>query len=436
MISHEKTISEINSKLKDGKAVVMTAMELKARVRSGESFTPADVDVVTTATRAVMSGTSAMLSLPVGENGTRPDELIINGVPCLAGFITKDGFTPVIINGTEESLDNHGRYGGGHVLREIIERKPVEVVWRKNGQQFRRNVVLDEMPFARIYASRNAYQNYMSFTNVKNADSYRNNPTSIFTCRPIPPLAGLTVCGTGEVNPAENDTGHVVLRPGIRILVNGAVGTLIGYGTRASADQTCYATAADMCDMDPQYIGGFRTSFGVEVCSSLAVPFPIINQDVLDRIMRCRDEHVMNKIGDLADRLKIMEIEYAQIWHDAPLEVQFDKNRCISCSFQCEAEYYCPMGAISWKDKTIDQDLCVACGACTANCPGGAFMGKGWKPHRGLGDIEVFGKSIPIIFRLSNRLRANRLARQLKDMLDSGSFSLVDTKDECILWNC
>ena len=54
-----KTIAEINRKPKDGEAVVMTAVEFKNEVRAGRRFTPEDVDVVTTATRGVMSGTSA-----------------------------------------------------------------------------------------------------------------------------------------------------------------------------------------------------------------------------------------------------------------------------------------------------------------------------------------------------------------------------------------
>ncbi|MCL1940111.1 MAG: 4Fe-4S binding protein [Desulfovibrionaceae bacterium] len=435
MSSETKTIAEINSRLAAGEAVIMTAMELKARVRAGETFTPADVDVVTTATRAVMSGTSAMLSLPIGENGSRVSDVRLNDVPCLASFATEKGLTPAILNGTEESHDHHGRYGGGHVLRELVERKAVDVTWRQGGRQHYRTVTLDEMPFARLYPSRNSYQNYMGFTNIKNASAYRNNPTSIFACRPIPPLAGLAVSGSGEMNPGENDSGHSILRPGMRVLVNGAVGMLVGYGTRSSAEQVCFASAADMRTMDPQYMGGFRTSYGVEICNSLAVPFPITSQDVLDRLMACRDECIPHYIGDLSDRIKLVSVKYSQIWHDTPLEVAFDPERCISCSFQCEAEYYCPMNAISWQEKIIDQDLCVACGACTANCPGGAFMGQGWGPRRGLGDIVAFGKSIPIIFRQSNRLRAHRLAELLKSKLLERDFFLVDTDARCLLWN-
>lgn len=315
----------------------------------------------------------------------------------------------------------------GNRVKGVHDVKPALETAARLGAKRREQTTLDDMPFARYYTSRNAFQNYMGFTNVKNAPSYAGNPASIFACRPIPPLAGLAVSGSGEINPSENDPDRRVLRPGIRVLVNGTEGILVGYGTRASSEQACFATVADMKGMDPQYMGGFRTSYGVEVTNSLAVPFPVTDQRILDRIMACRDENVFHKIGDLADRLKIVQVRYAEIWKNAPLEVSFDPERCVACSFQCAAEYYCPMNAISWKDKTIDQTLCVACGACTANCLGGAFMGKDRAPARGLRNLHIFDQDVPIIFRQSNRLRGERLATLLKDRLLSGRFYLADS---------
>ena len=181
-------------------------------------------------------------------------------------------------------------------------------------------------------------------------------------------------------------------------------------------------------------MGGFRTSCGVEITSSLAVPFPILNQTILDGLASCLDENLTHNVGDFSDRVGIGHIPYSEIWKDAPLEVEFDFDRCVGCSFQCEAEYYCPMNAISWKDKTIDQSLCVACGACTGNCLGGAFMGAGRGPGRGVGEIRLFGKLMPIIFRQSNRLRSERLAEELKRQLVEGSFRFLQTDAQCRLW--
>jgi uncharacterized protein (DUF39 family) len=57
-----KTLGEINGKIRNGSAVVMTAAELKQKNRDDEKLTACDVDVVTTGTFSVMSGTYAVLS--------------------------------------------------------------------------------------------------------------------------------------------------------------------------------------------------------------------------------------------------------------------------------------------------------------------------------------------------------------------------------------
>ncbi len=62
-----KTVSEINEKIRSGTAVVMTAAEFKQYIRNDEKVTSRDVDVVTTGTFGVMSGTYAVLSIPVAE---------------------------------------------------------------------------------------------------------------------------------------------------------------------------------------------------------------------------------------------------------------------------------------------------------------------------------------------------------------------------------
>jgi putative methanogenesis marker 16 metalloprotein len=435
-----KRISDINRRLRRGQAVVMTAMEFKRQVRQGLRLGVDDVDVVTTGTRAVMSGTSAMLSVPTVEGREAPQvtALHINGVPCqpMPGADAVTGLVEAVIYGTAESRDNHGRYGGGHVLRELVEGRAVEVEYRTGeGVRRRFDLTLDRVGFARIYSFRNSYQNYSAFTNVKDHPSYRRNPTSIFACRPIPRLGGLSMSGSGELNPLENDPRGQVIRPGMRILVNGVPGLIVGYGTRSGPAKRCLSLAADMHGMDPQFMGGFKTSYGVEVTNGLAVPFPICDQQVLDDLAGCLDEHIPLPVADLGDRIPLGELRYSAIWRDARLKVAFDPQRCIRCAFQCPAEYYCPMGAIDWQAKTIDQDLCVACGACTANCLGGAFMGEGDAPRGCLGTVDLFDRQVPVIFRQSNRLRSERLAEQLKTLLEAGKFFLADTDLVCRNWH-
>ncbi len=440
MGARTKTIREINERLRSGNAVVMSAMEFKSEVRSGYRFKVSDVDVVTTATRAVMSGTSALLTVPIEgkDEDESARELFLNGVPCHVGLKPADssGLVDAVVHGTDESRDHFGRYGGGHLLRDLVENKTIDVECTTDcGRVLYSVLTLADLRFARLYSFRNDYQNYMAFTNAKNRESYRSYPQSIFSCRPMPKLKGLSASGSGELNPLENDPRGRIFRAGTKILVNKVPGVVIGYGTRSSAKTRNLSVAADLSGMDPEFMGGFKTGFGVEVTNSIAVPFPVLDQGVLDDLSECLDENIRLPVADLSDRVPLADLTYADIWEGAKLEVDFDPSRCIFCSCQCPAEYYCPMGAISWKDKRIDQSLCFACGACASNCPGGAFHGIGDRPRGRIGDVHVLDETVPVVFRQSNRYRSELLADHLKELLRAGEFLLSDSQLELTTWS-
>lgn len=424
-----KTIAEINARLERGEAVVMSATEFKNDVRNGRRFTLADVDVVTTATRAVMSGTSVTLSIP-GARAEDVRRVWLNGVPCTVAGGTEDAME-VIVYGTAESRDFPGGYGGGHLLRDLVEGKSVELACESDGGRTTyRSITLADLPFARMYNFRNDYQNYTAFANVRNQRSYRDSPNTIFSHRPVPWLKALTVSGSGEMNPLANDPKARAMRAGMGILVNKVPGVVIGYGTRSSAKTRNLSVAADLHGMDPEFMGGFKTSAGMEITNSIAIPMAVTSEEILNDLANCLDEKIVLPIADFADRVPVEQVTYADVWQGAALWVEFNGDRCISCSMQCPAEYYCPMGAISWRQKTIDQSLCVACGACTANCPGGAFSGRDRAPEGRIGAVKAFGKTLPIIVRQSNRRRAEELAGFLKEQMLAGKFKLTDSSLE------
>jgi putative methanogenesis marker 16 metalloprotein len=431
MPREEKTVAEINEKLRNGEAVVMTAMEFKKEVRAGRKFTVSDVDVVTTGTRGVMSGTSAMFTFPLEGKAREIKKMWMNGVPCIHVARPDQGGqdVDVALYATAESQDHSGRYGGGHVLRDLVEGQNVEVECRMaDGATRFTTVSLDRFTFARLYNFRNDFQNYTAFSNFKNQDSYRLDPYSIFACRPMPPFRGITASGSGELNPLQNDPHSAVVKSGTRILLNGAPGVVVSYGTRSMPSKRCLFVSGDMAGMQPQFMGGFKTSIGVEVTNGIAIPFPITSAEVLDGLAGCLDENIPLPAADIGDRIPLFSLKYSDIWAGARLQIEFDPERCICCSFQCAAEYYCPMGAISWKDKTIDQDRCVACGACTANCLGGAFKGMGDAPRGNVGTVRILGHDVPLIFRQSNRYRSEMLASYLKELMDKGEFLLTDSE--------
>ena len=102
-----RTIPEIQAKIDAGDAVVLTAAEICDKVRAGEEIRLEDVDVVTTATRGIMSGTYAVLSFKVSEPDSfvKASNVLLNGVPAVVGPCPNErlGILDLIVLGTAHS---------------------------------------------------------------------------------------------------------------------------------------------------------------------------------------------------------------------------------------------------------------------------------------------------------------------------------------------
>lgn len=99
-----RTIPEIQDKIDAGDAIVLTAAEISEKIRVGEDIKLEDVDVVTTATRGIMSGTYAVLSFKVSEPDSfvKASEVLLNGVPAVVGPCPNErlGILDLIVLGT------------------------------------------------------------------------------------------------------------------------------------------------------------------------------------------------------------------------------------------------------------------------------------------------------------------------------------------------
>ncbi len=430
------TIAGINERLKKGEAVVMTSAAFKEEVRRGRRFTVGQVDVVTCATRSVMSGTAAMFVVPVSGPGsfTRAEKIWLNGVPGVPGPAPNErlGVVDALIHGTAHSRYDPREYGGGHLFRDLLEGKEIYAeVESAEGKFFESHFTIHDLEFARYYTFRNSFRNYSAFANFRNLPSYRDNPRSIFAPRYIPPGKGISFSGGGGFNPLENDKRFRSLGVGSKVLLNKAPGVLVGCGTRSKAEKANLSIVADMFQMDPEFLGGFKTSFGPEIANCVALPIPLLDQEIIDEVSAALDESASIPVADIGDRVPLEFKPYSDFWapggESSGLEIEFKPDRCICCSFNCPAEYYCPMGAISWRKKEIDQNKCFVCGACTLNCLGGAFHEKG-REYRGcLGTVRAQGLDLPIIFRQSDRRRSLLAAEYLKEVMEKGEFLLTDT---------
>ncbi|MBN1762069.1 MAG: methanogenesis marker 16 metalloprotein [Methanomicrobia archaeon] len=412
-MAKRRTVAEIAEKVESETAVVMTAEELCNSVRDGEEIGFEAVDVVTSATCGVMSGTYAALSFPVAERDAfeRAAKVFLNGVPAFVGPCPNErlGIVDVIVYGSSRR-DNS--YGGGHLFRALVAHEEIAVVVETaDGQELETTTTLDDIPFARLCSTRNAFKNYFAFVNA-----HEGEVASIFSVDNLKgPCKKLSFSGCGELNPLEKDPLLETIGIGTKILMNGAEGFVIGQGTRSSAEKPNLMGIADMHGMQPEYIGGFRTSAGPEIVNSWAVPIPIVNERVLETAKKL-DEAIPLGVMDVHTRLPVGEITYADVWRD--VSVRFVRSSCIECE-ECQVVSRCPMGAFDALTKELNEAVCCNCGACVPVCTGGAF-------NSDLGVVTVAGKEIPVTLRQSDRKRAAQLAAMLKQKILDGSFTLVE----------
>ncbi len=414
-----RSFSKIRAKVDRGEAIVLSAPEVREILDEGGRLTTEDVDVVTSATRAVMSGTYAVLSFPVAPPGTflRAKRAMLNGVPAEVGPCPNErlGVLDLVVFGTAHSRDDP-KYGGSHLFRDLVEGKDVRVdVETDSGEVFEAEVNLAEMPSARLFGTRHSFKNYSAFVNPSD-----EKVATIFHAALFEPCwNGASVSGCGHLNPVQNDPFLETIGVGTRILLNGAEGFVLGTGTRSSPERPNLSGFADMHRMDPEYMGGFNTSCGPECVTSWAVPIPVLSERVLESIA-APDRSIPLPVMDVAKRKEIGKATYGDVWEDVDLAVSFNPEACKRCT-QCIPESICPTGAIGFRDwkPTLDLKRCFNCGLCSSACVGEVF-----RAH--LGSLRFAGREVPIVVRQSDRLRAERLAEELKRRILEGSFKMTE----------
>ena len=420
-----KEFSEILEKIERSEAVVLTAEEVSRLVEEKDRSSLEEVDVVTTATRAVMSGTYAILSFPVAEPGSfqRAKNVWLNGISAQVGPCPNEklGVLDMVIFGTTHSRDRPD-YGGGHLFRDLVEGKTIQVeVQTDEGGLLQTEAGLEDMPQARMFGSRHAFKNYSAFVNPG------DQPVrTIFHARGFEPhCQGATFSGCGQINPLKNDPLLETIGIGTRILLNGAEGYVLGTGTRSSRDKPNLSGFADMHHMTAEYMGGFVTGLGPECICSLAVPIPVTSPTILEEIAR-RDREIALPVNDINTRTVIGQANYGDVWEDVDLEVEFDPQRCRGCK-KCLVERACPMRAVRYDQEARvairDGSLCFHCGLCVTECPNGAFRCRLGALRMKTSSGSV--RSVPVVLRQSDRLRAVKLSGELKRRILEGSFRMA-----------
>ncbi|MDR0911943.1 MAG: methanogenesis marker 16 metalloprotein [Methanobrevibacter sp.] len=415
----QRTVEEVNEKIRSGKANVFTITQLKDAIRNEEEISFDDVDVVTTGTCGIMSGTAAILHIPVTKPGEfkKAKSIFLNGVPAFPGPCPNEylGSVDIIVYGTQHSLNNPD-YGGGFLFKDFLSGEKIELDLESiDGERFKKTITIDEIGGGQLIGTRMAFKNYTAFINPKG-----DKVNSIFNSIPMEgKLKGLSFSGCGEYNPLQNDPKQNVINEGTKILLNGSKGIILGNGTRSSNDKPNLMLSADFLDMDDEYIGGFKTGAGPEVYDTIAIPIPVLNEEILENLL-ILDEDVKLPVADIHGRhLPITEITYGDVWKDSDNRPKFHPDKFDE--FENETiKNNCPTLAIN-DNGTINFDSCFGCGLCATLSTTGAYTQK-------LNNVQLEinneKKDVPIVCRQSDRQRALKIATKLKKLILDGKFEL------------
>lgn len=285
-----KTYDEINEKIRAGRAVVVTADEMVGIVEEkGVTAAAREVDVVTTATFSPMCSSGAFINFGHSEPPIKMAKVWLNDVPVFAGLAAVDAY----IGATELSEVEGLRYGGGHVIEDLMSGKPVRL--RAVGfptdcyprSQWESYITKDSVNQLYLFNPRNAYQNYSVATNSTSRMLYT------YMGILLPNFGNATYCTTGQLSPLLNDPEYRTIGIGTRMFLGGTTGYVAWQGTQHNPSQNrlpngvpvsaagTLALIGDLKKMSRRYIRAARIArYGVSLFVGIGIPIPVLDEDM------------------------------------------------------------------------------------------------------------------------------------------------------------
>ncbi len=294
-----RSIAEINEKIRQGTAVVLTAAEMTRLVRvEGKVKAAQRVDVVTTGTFSPMCSSGLLFN--IGQKHPpviKVAKMWLNGVPCYCGVAAVDAYIGATEPTEEDPLNKvhpgQFKYGGGHVIEDLVRGKAVHLRAVAYGtdcyprRELEKDVTLKDLRNAVLLNPRNCYQNYNCAIN-------RSRHIKYTYMGPLKPNFGNANYATaGELSPLFNDPYLRTIGLGTRIFLGGGVGYVIGAGTQhVEAPQrnargiplspsATLMLKGDLAGMNPRYLRGVSIlGYGCSLAVGVGIPIPILDEDM------------------------------------------------------------------------------------------------------------------------------------------------------------
>jgi uncharacterized protein (DUF39 family) len=316
--------------------VVVTAEEMIPLVREkGPVAAARQVDVVTTGTFSPMCSSGAFINFGHTNPTIKAGQVWLNNVPAYGGLAAVD----VYIGATEPSGDDplnkvfpgEFRYGGGHVIEDLVAGREVTLKAEGYGTDcypnrgVEKTVTLDELPYALLCNPRNCYQNYNCAINLSERTIYTYMGTLKANGR------NATYCSAGQLSPLMNDPYYRTIGLGTRIFLGGGEGYVTWHGTQHNPKAVRGANGVpmrpagtimvqgDLKRMSPRWLKGISMQgYGCTMAVGIGVPIPILNEEMA-AFTGIADEEIFTQVVDYSHDYShgiarnYGEVSYAQL---------------------------------------------------------------------------------------------------------------------------
>ncbi len=310
-----KTYKEINEKIKQGEAVVVTAEEMIDIVeKNGKIEAARKIDVVTTGTFSPMCSSGAFLNFGHTSPKIRASRVWLNDVPAYGDIAAVDCYLGVtsVVEGDPLNSVHPGEfnYGGGHVIEDLIAGNVIRLRLEGYGtdcypaRKHEKNITIHDLRDAVLFNPRNAYQNYNCAVNMSDRTIY----TYMGVLRPR--MANATYSTSGQLSPLFNDPYYKTIGIGTRIFLGGTQGYVAWHGTQhnphvprgkngvPTEGAGTIATIGNLKEMNPKWlVGASILGYGVSIYVGIGIPIPILNEEMA-RYTAIRDDDIYAQVFD------------------------------------------------------------------------------------------------------------------------------------------
>ena len=310
-----KTYQEINEKIRQGKAVVVTAEEMIDVVEKHDYAEAARrIDVVTTGTFSPMCSSGAFLNFGHTSPRIKASKVWLNDVSAYAGVAAVDcyiGATEVAEGDPLNSVyPGEFHYGGGHVIEDLVAGNVIRLRVEGYGtdcypaRKHEKNITVSDLRDAVLFNPRNAYQNYNCAVNMSDRTIY----TYMGVLRPR--MANANYATSGQLSPLFNDPYYKTIGIGTRIFLGGTQGYVAWPGTQHNPNVKrgkngvpmegagTIATIGNLKEMTAGWLtGASMLGYGVSLYVGIGIPIPILNEEMA-LYTAVKDENIWTQVYD------------------------------------------------------------------------------------------------------------------------------------------